>query len=75
MYKNDFMDDDCDIEGFPIEEKEEQASIKESIVESFDIWFHEEGKFMVHQGEYIDIKELLLIAWMNGAYKAITTIS
>lgn len=41
---------------------------KEELIESFNTWFQEEGKFQVPQGDYVAIKKLLLIAWLNGAY-------
>jgi|FLOH01.1.fsa_nt_gi hypothetical protein len=41
---------------------------KEQLISKFHIWFQEEGKFQVPQGDYVAIKELLLIAWLNGAH-------
>lgn len=42
---------------------------KEQLIEAFNIWFQEEGKFMVPEGDYLAIKELLLVSWLNGVYK------
>lgn len=52
-----------------IEETEHRDTSKEELIEAFNIWFQEEGKFQVPQGDYLAIKELLLIAWLNGAHK------
>ena len=43
---------------------------KETLINSFNIWWQEEGKFKVPSTtDYIAVKELLLEAWLNGAYK------
>jgi len=45
---------------------------EEEIKESFNTWFMEEGKFLVPNGNYTAIKELLLTAWLNSALVVMT---
>ena len=48
-------------EGIPMTHEQSESA--------FHVWFQEEGKFQVPQGDYEAIKALLLVAWLNGAHK------
>jgi len=42
---------------------------KEEILKKFEIWWHEEGKFITPgSSDWESTKEAMKLAWLNGAY-------
>lgn len=43
---------------------------KEELLKAFDIWWREEGKLMIPaNSDWEENKNVMKIAWLNGAYK------
>ena len=43
---------------------------KEELIKEFNIWWHEEGKIITPpSADWEETKEVMKIAWLNGAYK------
>lgn len=43
---------------------------KEELLKEFNIWWHEEGKLMTPiNSDWEETKNVMKIAWLNGAYK------
>lgn len=41
---------------------------KSVLLTRFEIWWQEEAKYICPSGDYLAIKELCKIAWLNGAF-------
>lgn len=42
---------------------------KEKLIELFEIWWTEEGKFITPgSSDFLETKNVILISWLNGAY-------